>query len=181
MIETIEAEATDERNTRLQEQIAYLETAITEKGDDDERLFRAYMAKVFDEEEYAEKRRMVTSEREKMHEERDRLKGLVITPEQVEARTRELLAFAEEIRAAALPIDPPFALKQKIIKMLVNEIVLHVRDGWFALEGALSGVYPLTPPETPGKLPIVSTRIGTDSSPPSAENWPGKSGCRWPG
>jgi site-specific DNA recombinase len=153
LLDALDADMTSERNRQLQQQIAYLERELASKADDDEKLLRAYLAEVFDEHEYAERRRLLKEEAVTMSNELDQLRSQVMTPEQVEQRKYAVLAMSEQLHAQNIPVDPPFELKQRIIKLVVDEILLNVTEGWLKLDGAVRGV-----------LPIADTLADTDSS-----------------
>jgi site-specific DNA recombinase len=154
LVRAIESDAYTERNQRLQEQIAYLEREIATRHDGDEKLYRAYMAGAFDEQEYAARRRMLKTESATMSEQLEALRTQVVTVEEVEARKAQVHALAEQAAALNLLDDIGFADKQRIIKLLVDSITLHVGEGWFRLEGVIRGVFS-----------IENTLVGTGYGP----------------
>jgi site-specific DNA recombinase len=62
LLAALEADAFNEQNAQLEQQIAYLEGEIAAKTTEDEKLYRAYVAGVFDEIEYADRRRSLKME-----------------------------------------------------------------------------------------------------------------------
>lgn len=159
LIEALDGDAGSERNRRLQEQITYLEKEIDNKANEDKKLYTAYMADVFDELEYADERKRVKAETKRLRNELERVKAQVITPDQLEARKSDVLALSERINDMGIPVDPPFELKQRIIKLLIDNIIIDAREGWFRLEGAVYGAFS-----------IVSTHKGRGYAPLSIEN-----------
>lgn len=170
LIDALESGASSERNRQLESQIAYLETTIDRRHGDDEKLLRAYMAGAFDEHEYATQRKMVKTELLTLQKEVERLREQVVTPEQLATRKAEVLAMSEAINAQNIPIEPPFELKQRIIKMLVDKVTVDVGEGWFTLEGAIRSV-----------LPIENIPVGRDFARRLAGNWRGRSHYLWHG
>jgi site-specific DNA recombinase len=156
LIAAIDADATSERNLQLQKQIDYLENEIAKKAGDDDKLYRAYMAEAFDEQEFAERRQVLKAEAATINQELQHLYSQVITPEQLEERKREILSFAEQVRTRNVPVDPPFDVKQRMIKAVVDKIVLHVSEGWFTVEGAIPGSFTIE--STPVSVAITATR-----------------------
>jgi site-specific DNA recombinase len=143
LIDALDGDATSERNRQIEDQIAFLEREFTSKADDDEKLLRAYMAGAFDEHEYAGRRKLLKEETARIGNELARLRSNVLTPEQLEQRKGTVLALSEQAKAQNIPIDPPFELKQRIIKMIVDQIVLDVQEGTLTLEGAVRGFFPI--------------------------------------
>lgn len=154
LLDALDSDATSERNRELETHITYVEGQLASKSGDDEKLLRAYMAGALDEHELASRRKLLKAEVAKLHEELAKLRSQVLTPEELAQRKTAVLSLAEQIQATGIPIDPPFEVKQRIIKMIVDEIVLNVEEGWFTLDGRVRGMYP-----------IASTPAGTDSSP----------------
>lgn len=143
LLDALDGDATSERNRQLEAQIAYLEREVAAKTDDDAKLLRAYMAGAFDEREFAAQRKLLKEESARMTEELSRLCAEVLTPDQLDQRKRMILAMSEQMRAQNIPVDAPFALKQRIIKLVVDAIVLDVSNGWLTLTGAIRGMFPI--------------------------------------
>ncbi len=157
LLDALDADATSERNRQLEEQIAYLEREVSSRSDDDEKLLRAYMAGAFDEHEYAAQRKILKDEVVRMNDELIRLREEVLTPEQLEERKNAVLAMSQQMQAQNIPIDPPFEVKQQIIKLVVDKVILNVPEKRLELQGAIRGSYP-----------IAVTRKDMDSLPLSA-------------
>ncbi len=143
LFDALDADATSERNRELEHQVNYLERELASKDDDDDKLLRAYMAGAFDEHEYAARRKVLKDEHARIAEELIRLRYQVMTPEQLEQRKQTVLAMSEQMHAQNIPLDPPFELKQRIIRLVVDEIILNMTDGWLKLNGAIRGTFPI--------------------------------------
>jgi site-specific DNA recombinase len=140
VLQALESDALSEHNQSLLRQIEWLGKEIAGKSNEDDKLYRAFVADVFDAQEYKERRDMLTAERQRLSDKLLQLKSQVIAPDKIEARRKIILDMADRLLQMRLHIpDPPFDLKQKIIKMVVDRVVLNVRDGWFRLEGTLQG------------------------------------------
>jgi site-specific DNA recombinase len=143
LIHALEAEMLGEQNAHLERQIAYLERELALMADADEKLYRAYMADVFDEQEYAARRMMLKEERATLTTELASLRPQVTTRAQFEERKALIIEFAERVRRLNVRLDVPFENKQRIIKMVVNRIVLNVREQCFRVEGVVKGAFPV--------------------------------------
>jgi hypothetical protein len=76
-----------------------------------------------------------------MEGERDRLMPERVSAEEVERQKRLIIELAGKLRAIGAYVDPPFEVKQRILKVLVDQIVINVREGWFRLEGTIRGIF----------------------------------------
>lgn len=141
LLTALDKDATSERNRQLESQIAYLERGLADKSEDDEKLLRAYLAGAFDEHEYTARRKLLKEEAVRMSEELSRLRADVLTPEQLEQRKQSVIEMSVQMKAHNIPIDPPFEIKQRIIKLVVDEITLDARKGWLKLDGAVRGAF----------------------------------------
>ncbi len=141
LLEALDTDQTSQRNRQLERQISFLEREFNLKADDDEKLLRAYMAGAFDENEYAARRKLLKEEKTRIEGELTALRDQVMTREQLEQRKAAVLAMSRQIQAQGIPVDPPFELKQRIIKLVVDNIVLDVGKGWLQLDGAIRGVF----------------------------------------
>lgn len=169
LLAALDEDATSEGNRQLEQQIDFLAREMDSRRDDDEKLLRAYMAGAFDEHEYTARRRMVKEENRRLMEEHARLCGQVLSRDQLAQRKATVTAFSERLRREHIPVDPPFGLKQRIIKLVVDEITLDVPKGWLKLDGAIRG-----------EFAIENTLADTGSSPSPAGSSPGTSACRAP-
>jgi site-specific DNA recombinase len=143
LISALEADMLGEQNAQLERQIDYLEREIDAKHAEDDKLYKAYMAGVFDENEYAARRTMLKEERARMESELERLRPQRATRQQFEEEKSLILDFADQMRSLNSHLNPPFDVKQRVIKMTVNRIVLNVRAKCFTLQGKVRGNYPI--------------------------------------
>ncbi len=128
----------DDQNTERQAQVAHLEQCLKEHEQEDEKLYRAFMAGAFDETEFAERRQALKAQMHIQAAERDRLKALVLKPEDLEARRRLIMEAAEHAAQADLA-QAPFIVRKRVIKIIIDGIVANVTEGWFDIEGAIRG------------------------------------------
>ena len=129
------------QNAQLEQQIGYLEAETERKQSEDEKLYRAYVAGAFDENEYRDRRALLKMEAAKLQDELARLYPKRVTAAQFEAQKQQIVRFAEYLRAMDATVDPPFEVKQRILKMTVSQIVLNSHENWFRLEGAIQGTF----------------------------------------
>lgn len=143
LIGALEANMRGEQNEQIRRQVEYLEGELGRKGVEDQKLYRAYMADVFDEMEYKARRTQLRNETDVLRTEIERLRPKQITQEQFEAQKAELLALSEHLRTTGTLIDPPFELKRRILKLTVDTVLVNQREGWFTLIGAITPSIPL--------------------------------------
>ena len=67
----------------------------------------------------------------------------MLTQEQLGQRKELILSLSKQAREMNVPINPPFELKQRIVKIVVDQVLLNVREGWLKLDGAVRGVIPI--------------------------------------
>jgi hypothetical protein len=103
-----------EQNMQLERQIAYVEREIESKQTVDEKLYKAYMAGVFDENEYAVRRALLKDERARLTVELENLSPSRATREQFGAQKALILDFAERLRSLESHVDPPIDVKQRL-------------------------------------------------------------------
>ncbi len=186
LLGALEREFRGDKNEQIERQVAFLEAQTKDSKMEDEKLYKAYMAGVFDENEFAERRKLVKAHQQKLHDEITRLHGSLMSEEQYEMRKREILIVCQNAMKNGLSLDAPFEMKQRIIKTIVEKITLNVNEGWFELEGIIQGLYLLVDNNEngPDDGPDIGTNEfgeiagnskGRGSSPPQAESWPGRS------
>src|SRR5690606_7114184 len=141
----LEKDLTDPQNQSTGKQIQYLEDEIARLEKEDSKLYKAYMADVFDEHEYASKRKAIKERQTRLENELKRLKSTYRTREQFEAEKADLIEIVSRLRQAVPDFQPSFELKKKLIKKYVDVIRLDTNAQTFTIEGKLSSV------------PIVST------------------------
>src|SRR5690606_10398625 len=91
LIAQLERDLTDPRNQSTGKQIQYLEDEIAQLEKEDSKLYKAYMADVFDEHEYASKRKAIKERQTRLENELKRLKSTYRTREQFEAEKADLI------------------------------------------------------------------------------------------
>lgn len=143
LLSALDREFQGDTNEEIHRQIDFLQEQIRNTKIEDEKLYRAYLAGVFDENEYAERRKAIKVNQQKMLDEIKRLQGTILTEEQYAIRKQEILLVCKNARKNGLAYNAPFDLKRRIIKTIVEKITLNVNEGWFELEGIIRGQYSL--------------------------------------
>jgi site-specific DNA recombinase len=143
LIKQLESAVFGDKNRELCEQIAHLESALAEKAAADGKLLKAYLAGAFDENEYADQRRIVKEAVSKLTGEREKLKAQVITPEEFEDKKAGILALAKAAKKGGIGLNLSFEAQKRLIKMMVDRVVWDGEKREFQLEGAIRGVFPL--------------------------------------
>jgi site-specific DNA recombinase len=141
LIEVLDRQFKGEGNEQLNTQIKYLQEQIEAKEVEDKKLYKAYLADVFDEEEYRGRRRQLKNERQNMSEEIFRLQAQVMTPEQYAGHKKIILDICERAQANGLTANAPFEIKRRIIKTLVDKIIVNTQENWFKIEGVITGQF----------------------------------------
>jgi DNA invertase Pin-like site-specific DNA recombinase len=141
MIGALEREFNSEQNEQTRSQMGYMENQIKELKLEDEQLYKAYLADVFDENEYAERRSFIKDQQQKLQAEMSRLETGLMSVDQFEERKQEILKICQNAANSGLVFDAPFEVRQRIIKTIVDKITLNANEGWFELEGVISGQY----------------------------------------
>lgn len=145
LLTALEKEFMGKRNEQTSRQIDFLESQIRSAENEDEKLYKAYMAGVFDEIEFAERRKLVKKKAEKLKQELAQLNGSLISPENFEARKQTILLICQTAQENGLAEDAPFEIQKRIIKTVVNKVTLDTVERWFELDGIIKGRYPLPP------------------------------------
>ena len=143
LISALEKEFKGERNEHTTRKIAFLEKQIKASKFEDEKLYRAYLAEVFDETEFATRRKLVKEKEKKLSEELKKITKSLISPEHFEARKKAILLICNNAKENGLADNAPFEIKKNIIKTVIEKITLNVNEGWFELEGVIQGKYPI--------------------------------------
>jgi len=165
LFDHLDSKLESDENVSLRNQIKFLEGQIIEKNSEDEKLYKAYMADVFDEHEYAARRELIKESRHKLEQELEKLCKHQITQEQIEEMREVLVGLAERAAVEGLVFDAPFEIKQRVIKLMVNRIVLNVAEQWLRIEGDFPRTLSLD-----GS--IESNLMGRGSLPQLRRNWP---------
>ena len=120
-----------------------MEKQVGDIAVEDEDLYRAYRARAFDEQEYAARREALKDRRKKLEQEKTELANRVLSPEMSELNKERILRQSEVLREQGLAPNPPFEVKQTILKLVVERIKLNVAENWFEIEGVIPGFYEL--------------------------------------
>jgi len=143
LLDVLEREFHGDRNEQLAAQIAFLESQIESTKTEDEKLYKAYVAGVFNEVEYAGRRKLIKDNQQKLTVELRQLGDNLISPDRFEQQKQTILLICERATANGLAHDAPFEIKRNIIKAIVEKIVLNVDENWFELDGIIHGRYSL--------------------------------------
>lgn len=154
LIAQIDAQLNDAENTGLRKQIAFLKRQLHEGQLEDEKLYKAFMADAFDENEYAEKRAALKEKIATLEREKEVLSSRLTSKEAIEADKAMILQFASQAQELGVVMNAPFEFKQRILKLLVDKITLNVIEGWFEMAGYISGVW------------TIDDLMGSDTTPP---------------
>jgi hypothetical protein len=147
------------------------------------------MAGVFDEHEYAGRRQMLKQNNQILVQELNKIRSSLMSPEEFEDRKRFILALSEKAVNSGLVMNAPFEVKQRLIKTVVDKITLNTNEGWFSLEGVISGLYAFdfgandgeNQDSGTGMSNIESNPKDRDSWRPPSGNLPGRSANPAPG
>lgn len=143
LLGALEREFRNEQNEQLRQQITFLERQLREIDSEDEKLYRAYLADVFDEVEYAEHRKTLKESSQKAATEISHLNSQLMTIGQYEERKREIMIICQNAADSGLAFDAPLDVKKRVIRALIDRIRLNVNDRWFELDGIFQGRYRL--------------------------------------
>jgi site-specific DNA recombinase len=165
LIAQLDEEMNNGENAGLNRQIAFLRKQMRESADEDQKLYRAYLADVFDEQEF-KARRIALKEREQLlKQELSKLEERCITSEQIELDKALLRAVSQQMRNSGITLDAPYDLKKRVIQMVVDRIIVDTATQTFELQGQIRGSFALM-----GDGSIVSTLADMDSSLPPKQN-----------
>lgn len=162
LIDVLEREFHGDRNEQVSRQIAFLESQIALSKTEDEKLYKAYVANVFNEVEYAGRRKMIKDNQQRLSRELHQLHENLISPDRFEQQKQQILLICERATANGLAHDAPFEVRRNIIKAIVEKIVLDVDGNWFELEGIIRGRYSLY--ENPEARPKPRRKNGRGKS-----------------
>ena len=141
LLGALESEFKGDQNEQTNRQIAFLESQIAESKIEDEKLYKAYLADVFDEIEYAERRKILKDGRQRLSDEIARQRNSLMTIDEYELRRREIQMICRSAINNGLALNAPFEIRQRVIKSVVDRITLNVNEGWFEMEGVIRGQY----------------------------------------
>lgn len=163
LIDVLEREFHGDRNEQVSRQIAFLESQIASSRSEDEKLYKAYVAGVFNEVEYAGRRKMIKDSQQRLDTELRQLHESLISPDRFEQQKQQILLICQRATANGLTQDAPFEVRRNIIKAIVERIVLDVDGNWFELEGIIRGRYSLY--ENPEARPKSRRKNGKRAAP----------------
>ncbi len=149
LLGALEREFRNEHNEQLRRQIAFLESQLREAAVEDQKLYRAYLSNVFDEIEYAEYRKTLKENTQKLSAEISRIQSQLMSDGQYEERKREILMICKHATESGLTLDAPFEVRNRVIHTIIDRIRLDVNGGWFQLDGIFQGKYYLPKDDDP--------------------------------
>jgi site-specific DNA recombinase len=128
-------------NTTLQREMQYLNEQLAEMQEEDQRLWKAYNARVFDEEEYAEYRADLKKRVATAKESIRKVQAQLITPEAIQAQKETLLVIAARAQANDLTQEANIddETKKAMIKNLFSGFTLDLTNGILEAEGFITG------------------------------------------
>lgn len=139
----IDHDTASDQNQVVLQQIAYLEREEAAKHAEEAKLYKAYLADVFDADEYKTRRQLLKLDITRLAQERERLQSTLVLPDTVAARKQLLLDVAAQLRAQPWVLDPPFEIKQRIIRLVVDIVVLDTRTQTITVQGIVRGTHSL--------------------------------------
>jgi glucan biosynthesis protein len=137
LIAELERSMFDDQNESVTTQIAYVEGEIAKIETEDAKLYRAYMADVFDENEYAERRKALKDRQSRLNAELHSLQPREYTREQFEADKAYFQALGTRFQAGVDLYRFSFEEKRQILKQCVDEIRLNTAAGTLTIAGSL--------------------------------------------
>jgi site-specific DNA recombinase len=133
-----------DQNAAIVQQIDFIQSEIASRDGDERLLWDAYRAGAFDADEYSARRIAVKRETENLQAEARRLRGKLIPLEIRDARKGTLLKFAESVRQLDPAALPSMEFRKRILKLLIDRIMLDVTANIFTVEGVIGGSFALS-------------------------------------
>lgn len=143
LLDALDALLSSDANHDIADQVAYLDREIEKKQAEDENLWAAFNAKVFDVQEYKARRDRLLEETYNLKERRQQVAQRLITPEQIADRKREIMKICVVATDSGILECVRFDAKQRVIKRAVNRVILDAREHTVTLEGLISGTFPI--------------------------------------
>lgn len=143
VIESLERTLSSGRNEQLRSEMAYLQERLEELPIRDRKLRAAYDADAFGADEFATERKKLKAQHTEFEAQYKALEAKLITPEQVESQKQFLLSVCEAARHMDLDQEIPFEDKRRIIRLMVDRIIVDTVNGWFRLEGVIGSEFSL--------------------------------------
>lgn len=144
IIEYLDSTRLDDQNVSVNNQIEFMERPLLEFAEDENKLWKAYRAEVFNEVGYAARRKEIKQLVVTINSELQSLRGQVRTDADIAVQKQIILKAAEGAKASGVMGYVPFDVQQRIIKTAVDRIIVNPREGWFRLEGAINGDWELS-------------------------------------
>ena len=94
--------------------------------------------------EYAAKRKELKQSVATITSELQSLREQVRTEDDIGVQKQIILKAAEQAKASGFLGDVPFDIQQRIIKTVIDRIIVNPREGWFRIEGAINGDWDLS-------------------------------------
>ncbi len=114
-------------------QITFLEKAIEQTAETDDKHYKAYMAGAFNEKEFAAKKKSTENERESLRHELQALKAGLYQFDQIQKHIENLSAHIRDLQL--MGALEHFEFQQQLVRMLIDKIIINHTEGWFKIVG----------------------------------------------
>jgi len=141
LIAQLDEELNSGESAGLKRQMDFLKRQMTESEEEDQKLYRAYLADVFDEQEFKARRVQLKARVVLLQEELEKLEKRCVTKEQIELDKALLRSVSEHMREAGITLDAPYELKKRIVRMVVDKIIVDAANKKFELLGQIRGSF----------------------------------------
>ena len=133
-------------NQQLFNEIEYLENDMRLKDKNDQRLKAAYEAGAYTPEEFAEERRYLRDQKAVISNEIEKKRKQFRTQEDIDAQKQMVYQIAEAARRRGLTSNSmSYENKRRIIRTVVNKIIVNPNEDWFTIEGVIQGTWSMSP------------------------------------
>ncbi len=130
-------------NGGLSDQLAYIEREIKKAEKEERQWDRAFAEEIFTLAEYKDKKSAVAARKQTLVEDRERLLTELQNAEEFEAQKNMIRQHLMVLRDSGIDLEMPMEDRRRIMGLLVDRVVIDTAEGWFSLEGAVKGTYPL--------------------------------------
>jgi site-specific DNA recombinase len=131
----------EDSDSELQEQLAYLERHLRQCEREDNQWDRAFAAEILTVAEYKEKRAAVRIRCDALDEQRQVLLDQLASRHEIDRKRAMVVEQLALIRATGVSEDLPFEEKRRIMRLLIDRVVIDTVDQWYRLEGVIKGTY----------------------------------------
>jgi len=138
ILESLDRKLTTGRNEQLQTELDYIKSKLAELPTRDHKLELAYEAGAYDAKEFAAKRKLLRLEQTQFEEQYRLLSSKVVTPDQIEEQKQHLLSMCNRARDMNLTHEIPLAAKKRILKLMVNRVIVDTVAGILTIEGIIN-------------------------------------------